>query len=77
MKTALVVGAGIGGLAAVEHMETARMKEDTPAITSTLPAEGVRLLIAVDAIPDTFSTTLNVTGNPAATALVARRQSRQ
>jgi len=37
-----------------------------------LPVEGIGLLIAVDAIPDTFSTVLNVTGNLAATALVAR-----
>jgi Na+/H+-dicarboxylate symporter len=37
-----------------------------------LPAEGIGLLIAVDAIPDTFSTVLNVTGDLAATALVAR-----
>jgi len=39
-------------------------------------AKSKSLLIAVDAIPDTFSTVLNVTGNLAATALVARRQSR-
>jgi proton glutamate symport protein len=37
-----------------------------------LPVEGIGILIAVDAIPDTFSTVLNVTGNLAATALVAR-----
>ncbi|HXH38850.1 MAG TPA: cation:dicarboxylase symporter family transporter [Thermoanaerobaculia bacterium] len=37
-----------------------------------LPAEGIGLLIAVDAIPDTFSTVLNVTGDLAAAALVAR-----
>ncbi len=37
-----------------------------------LPAEGVGILIAVDALPDTFATVLNVTGNLAATALVAR-----
>jgi Na+/H+-dicarboxylate symporter len=35
-----------------------------------LPAEGIGILIAVDAIPDTFATTLNVTGDLAATALV-------
>jgi proton glutamate symport protein len=40
-----------------------------------LPAEGIGLLIAVDAIPDTFSTVLNVTGDLAAAALVARRES--
>ena len=39
-----------------------------------LPVEGVGLLIAVDAIPDTFSTVLNVTGSLAATVLVARRR---
>lgn len=37
-----------------------------------LPAEGIGILIAVDAIPDTFSTVLNVTGDLAAAALVAR-----
>jgi len=41
-----------------------------------LPVEGIGILIAVDAIPDTFSTVLNVTGNLAATALVARRKDR-
>ena len=40
-----------------------------------LPAEGIGLLIAVDAIPDTFSTVLNVTGDLAAAALVARGES--
>jgi proton glutamate symport protein len=39
-----------------------------------LPPEGVGLLIAVDAIPDVFSTVLNVTGDMAAAALVARRE---
>ncbi len=38
-----------------------------------LPVEGVGILIAVDAIPDTFATVLNATGNLAATALVARQ----
>jgi proton glutamate symport protein len=37
-----------------------------------LPAEGIGILIAVDAIPDTFSTALNVTGDLAAAALVGR-----
>jgi len=37
-----------------------------------LPAEGIGILIAVDAIPDTFSTVLNVTGDLAAAALVGR-----
>ena len=35
-----------------------------------LPAEGIGILIAVDALPDTFATTLNVTGDLAAAALV-------
>jgi len=38
-----------------------------------LPAEGIGILIAVDALPDTFATTLNVTGDLAAAVLVARR----
>ena len=38
-----------------------------------LPAEGIGILIAIDVIPDTFSTVLNVTGDLAATAVVARR----
>ena len=37
-----------------------------------LPAEGIGILIAVDAIPDTFATVLNVTGDLVATALVAK-----
>jgi proton glutamate symport protein len=37
-----------------------------------LPAEGIGILIAVDAIPDTLATVLNVTGDLAAAALVAR-----
>jgi Na+/H+-dicarboxylate symporter len=37
-----------------------------------LPVEGVGLLIAVDAIPDTFATVLNVTGDLVAVLLVAR-----
>ena len=36
-----------------------------------LPIEGIGILIAVDAIPDLFSTLLNVTGDLAATAIVA------
>lgn len=39
-----------------------------------LPPEGIGILIAVDAIPDTFSTVLNVTGSLAATAIVAHRE---
>jgi Na+/H+-dicarboxylate symporter len=41
-----------------------------------LPAEGIGLLIALDAIPDLFATVLNVTGDLAATAIVARRSER-
>jgi len=37
-----------------------------------LPVEGIGILIAVDALPDTFATTLNVTGDLAAAVLVAR-----
>jgi proton glutamate symport protein len=37
-----------------------------------LPVEGIGILIAVDAIPDTFATTLNVTGDLAAATLAAR-----
>jgi len=44
-------------------------------LTIGLPAEGIGLLIAVDAIPDTFSTILNVTGDLAAAVLVARGES--
>jgi Na+/H+-dicarboxylate symporter len=35
-------------------------------------AEGIGLLIAVDAIPDIFATTLNVTGDMVAAAIVSR-----
>ncbi|PYP41581.1 MAG: dicarboxylate/amino acid:cation symporter [Gemmatimonadetes bacterium] len=37
-----------------------------------LPAEGIGILIAVDAIPDLFATVLNVTGDLSAAAIVAR-----
>jgi Na+/H+-dicarboxylate symporter len=37
-----------------------------------LPAEGIGILIAVDAIPDTFATVLNVTGDLVAAVLVAK-----
>ncbi len=37
-----------------------------------LPPEGIGILIAVDVIPDTCSTVLNVTGDLAAAAIVAR-----
>ena len=39
-----------------------------------LPVEGVGILIAVDAIPDLFSSVLNATGNLAAAVLVARAE---
>src|SRR3954447_1565060 len=38
-----------------------------------LPAKGIGILIAVDAVPDVFATVLNTTGHLAAAALVARR----
>jgi Na+/H+-dicarboxylate symporter len=38
-----------------------------------LPAQGIGILIAVDAIPDVFATVLNTTGHLVAAALVARR----
>jgi Na+/H+-dicarboxylate symporter len=41
-------------------------------LTLGLPAEGIGILIAVDAIPDLFATVLNTTGDLAAAALVAR-----
>jgi len=41
-----------------------------------LPAEGIGILIAVDAIPDLFATVLNTTGDMAAAVLVARRTPR-
>ncbi len=37
-----------------------------------LPVEGIGILIAVDALPDLFATTLNVTGDLAAAALVTK-----
>jgi len=40
-------------------------------LTIGLPAEGIGILIALDAIPDTFASALNATGNLAATAIVA------
>jgi proton glutamate symport protein len=40
-----------------------------------LPAEGIGILIAIDTIPDLFSTVLNVTGDLVATLLVAPRES--
>ena len=40
-----------------------------------LPAEGIGILIAGDAIPDVFSTVLNVTGDLAAAAIIQRGES--
>jgi len=39
-----------------------------------LPPEGIGILIAVDALPDTIATALNVTGDLAAAALVAHAE---
>ena len=44
-------------------------------LTLGLPAEGIGILIAVDAIPDLFATVLNTTGDLTAAALVASRGS--
>ena len=45
----------------------------TPLFLATgLPAKGIGILIAVDAIPDVFATVLNTTGHLTAAALVAR-----
>jgi len=41
-----------------------------------VPAEGIGLLIAVDAVPDIFATVLNVTGDMAAAAIVVPRSQR-
>jgi Na+/H+-dicarboxylate symporter len=41
-------------------------------IAAGLPAEGIGILIAADAIPDVFKTALNVTGQMTATAVVGR-----
>ena len=41
--------------------------------TMGIPAEGIGLLIAVDAIPDIFATTLNVTTDMLAAAIVSRK----
>jgi Na+/H+-dicarboxylate symporter len=42
-------------------------------VAAGLPAEGVGLLIAADAIPDLFKSSLNVTGHMAAVTVLARR----
>ncbi|MFN8581248.1 MAG: cation:dicarboxylase symporter family transporter [Gemmatimonadaceae bacterium] len=41
-------------------------------VTMNIPAEGIGMLIAVDAIPDIFATTLNVTADMVAAGIVAR-----
>lgn len=41
-----------------------------------LPPEGIGILIAVDAIPDTFASALNSTGFLAATAIVGKARGR-
>jgi Na+/H+-dicarboxylate symporter len=43
-------------------------------LTIGLPAEGIGILIAVDAIPDTFATALNATGDLVAAAIVGGRR---
>jgi proton glutamate symport protein len=46
----------------------------TPLMVSMgIPAEGIGLLIAVDAVPDIFATTLNVTADMVAAAIVSRQ----
>jgi Na+/H+-dicarboxylate symporter len=53
-------------------MRLSRQTSLTPLFLAIgLPAEGIGILIAVDAIPDTFATVLNTTGDLAAAALVA------
>ena len=42
-------------------------------VTMGIPAEGIGLLIAVDAVPDIFATATNVTGDMAAAAIVSRQ----
>jgi Na+/H+-dicarboxylate symporter len=45
----------------------------TPLVaTMGIPVEGIGLLIAVDAIPDIGATTVNVTGDLLASAIVTR-----
>ena len=44
------------------------------AASERIPAKGIGLLIAVDAIPDVFATIGNVTGDMAAAAIVSRGQ---
>jgi Na+/H+-dicarboxylate symporter len=44
----------------------------TLLVTINVPVEGVALLWAVDAVPDIFATTANVTADMAAAAIVGR-----
>ena len=46
-------------------------------VTMGIPAEGIGFLMAVDAIPDIFATTLNVTGDMVVAAIVSRNQQGQ
>jgi proton glutamate symport protein len=44
-----------------------------PVLTAVgVPADGIGILLAVDAIPDMFRTTANVTGTMAVAAFLAR-----
>ena len=42
-------------------------------MSTGLPVEGVGILMAVDLIPDTFRTILNLTGDMAAAAVLSRQ----
>ena len=46
-------------------------------VTMGISAEGIGFLMAVDAIPDIFATTLNVTGDMVVAAIVSRNQQGQ
>ena len=62
VATAIVAGVPRGGFIML-----------TPLfVTIGLPAEGIGILIAIDAIPDTFASALNATGFLSATAIVGR-----
>ena len=53
------------------HLSPSQIR--APLVVSMgIPVEGIGLLIAVDAIPDIFATTLNVTGDMVAAVLVSR-----
>ena len=50
----------------------------TPVLAAAgVPAEGIGVLLAVDAIPDMFRTTANVTGTMAVAALLGRGSSKE